>query len=76
MMFVGSLITVMKLSEFVYDVDSFRRASRPASDPLRAPSGSRWARRGSLAGLDALRKDPEGRLDPSGPAANTRASTP
>jgi hypothetical protein len=58
MMFVGSLITVTKLSEFVYDVDSFRRASRPASDPLRA------------------RLDPEGRLDPSGPAANTRASTP
>jgi hypothetical protein len=58
MMFVGSLITVTKLSEFVYDVESFRRASRPASDPLRA------------------RLDPEGRLDPSGPAANTRASTP
>jgi hypothetical protein len=58
MMFVGSLITATKLSEFVYDVDSFRRASRPASDPLRA------------------RLDPEGRLDPSGPAANTRASTP
>jgi hypothetical protein len=57
-MFVGSLITVTKLSEFVYDVDSFRRPSRPASDPLRA------------------RLDPEGRLDPSGPAANTRASTP
>jgi hypothetical protein len=58
MMFVGSLITVTKLSEFVYDVESFRGASRPASDPLRA------------------RLDPEGRLDPSGPAANTRASTP
>jgi hypothetical protein len=58
MMFVGSLITVTKLSEFVYDVDSYRRPSRPASDPLRA------------------RLDPEGRLDPSGPAANTRASTP
>jgi hypothetical protein len=58
MMFVGSLITVTKLSEFVYDVESFRRASRPASDPLRA------------------RLDPEGRLEPSGPAANTRASTP
>jgi hypothetical protein len=58
MMFVGSLIMVTKLSEFVYDVNSFRRASRPASDPLRA------------------RLDPEGRLDPSGPAANTRASTP
>jgi hypothetical protein len=57
MMFVGSLITVTKLSEFVYDVDSFRRPSRPASDPIRA------------------RLDPEGRLDPSGPAANTRAST-
>jgi hypothetical protein len=58
MMFVGSLITVTSLSEFVYDVDSFRRPSRPVSDPLRA------------------RLDPEGRLDPSGPAANTRASTP
>jgi hypothetical protein len=58
MMFVGSLITATKLSEFVYDVDSFRRVSRPASDPLRA------------------RLDLEGRLDPSGPAANTRASTP
>jgi hypothetical protein len=58
MMFVGSLITATKLSEFVYDVDSYRRPSRPVSDPLRA------------------RLDPEGRLDPSGPAANTRASTP
>jgi hypothetical protein len=58
MMFVGSLITTPKLSEFVYDVDSFRRPSRPIGDPLRA------------------RLDPDGRLDPSGPAANTRASTP
>jgi hypothetical protein len=58
MMFVGSLITAPKLSEFVYDVDSFRRPSRPVGDPLRA------------------RLDPDGRLDPSGPAANTRASTP
>jgi hypothetical protein len=58
MTFVGRLITATKLSEFVYDVDSYRRPSRPVGDPIRA------------------RLDPEGRLDPSGPAANTRASTP
>jgi hypothetical protein len=58
MMFVGSLITAPKLSEFVYDVESFRPPVRPVVDPLRA------------------RLDPSGRLDRSGPAANTRASTP
>jgi hypothetical protein len=52
MMFVGSLVTVPKLSEFVYDVESFRPPVRPIGDPLRV------------------------RADPSGPAANTRASTP
>jgi hypothetical protein len=57
MMFVGSLITALKLSEFVYDVESFRPPVRPVGDPLRA------------------RLDPSGRLDPIGPAANTRAST-
>jgi hypothetical protein len=58
MMFVGSLITATKLSEFVYDVESYRPPVRPVGDPLRA------------------RLDPTGRLDRSGPAANTRASTP
>jgi hypothetical protein len=58
MMFVGSLITTPKLSEFVYDVESFRPAVRPVGDPLRA------------------HLDPSSRLDRSGPAANTRASTP
>jgi hypothetical protein len=52
MMFVGSLVTAPKLSEFVYDVESFRAPMRPIGDPLRA------------------------RPDPSGPAANTRGSTP
>jgi hypothetical protein len=52
MMFVGSLVTAPKLSEFVYDVESFRPPPRSIGDPLRV------------------------RLDPSGPAANTRASTP
>jgi hypothetical protein len=35
MMFVGSLVTVPKLSEFVYDVESFRPPVRPIGDPLR-----------------------------------------
>jgi hypothetical protein len=35
MMFVRSLITALKLSEFVYDVDSFRPPARPVGDPLR-----------------------------------------
>jgi hypothetical protein len=52
MMFIGSLVTVPRLSEFVYDVESFRPPPRPIGDPLRV------------------------RPDPSGPAANTRASTP
>jgi hypothetical protein len=52
MMFVGSLITAPKLSEFIYDVESFQPPVRPVGDPLGA------------------------HLDPSGPVANTRASTP
>jgi hypothetical protein len=52
MMFVRTLITSPRLSEFVYDIESFRPPRRPVSDPLRA------------------------RLDPSSPAANTRASVP
>jgi hypothetical protein len=35
MMFVGSLVTALKLSEFVYDVESFRPPVRPIGDPLR-----------------------------------------
>jgi hypothetical protein len=52
MMFIGSLVTAPKLSEFVYDVESFHAPMRPIGDPLRA------------------------RPDPSGPATNTRGSTP
>jgi hypothetical protein len=52
MMLIGTLVTVSRLSEFVYDVESFRPPPRPIGDPLRV------------------------RPDPSGPAANTRASTP
>jgi hypothetical protein len=52
MMFVGTLVTTPRLSEFVYDVESFRPPPRTIRDPL-------WAR-----------------PDPSGPAANTRGSTP
>jgi hypothetical protein len=52
MMLVGTLVTVPKLSEFVYDIESFRPPLRPIGDPLRV------------------------RPHPSGPAANTRASTP
>jgi hypothetical protein len=36
MMFVGSLITIPKLSEYVYDVESYRPSTRPVGDPLRA----------------------------------------
>jgi hypothetical protein len=36
MMFVGTLITSLRLSEFVYDVESFRPRPRLIGDPLRA----------------------------------------
>jgi hypothetical protein len=52
MMFVGSLIMAAKLSEFVYDVESFHPPVRSIEDHLQAL------------------------LDPSGPATNTRGSTP
>jgi hypothetical protein len=52
MMFFGSLITVAKLPEFVYDIESIRPPIKPIGDPLRI------------------------RLDPIGPTANTRGSTP
>jgi hypothetical protein len=52
MMLVGTLVMVPKLSEFVYDIESFCPPPRPIGDPLRV------------------------RPHPSGPAANTRASTP
>jgi hypothetical protein len=52
MMFIGSLITAPKLSEFVYDVESFHAPMRLIGDPLQAHP------------------------NPSGPAANTRGSTP
>jgi hypothetical protein len=52
MMLVGTLITVLRLLEFIYDVESFCPPPRPIGDPLRVLP------------------------DPSGLAANTRASTP
>jgi hypothetical protein len=36
MMFVGTLNTSLRLSEFVYDIESFRPQPRPIGDPLRA----------------------------------------
>jgi hypothetical protein len=36
MMLVGTLITALRVSEFVYDVESFHPKPRPIGDPLRA----------------------------------------